>query len=199
MKEEFIASKQKNLDDVLRLCGGFGRFHWFHCFFLNLFEVAAGLISFYYVFGAAEPEHRCRLPLIIWPNDNQYNPSNNSYLAYLRENIPMNDQHWDQCHLFNSTGFDQSWIGCTNGWTFNRDVFGYTFTEEASLVCADKPRKSWLSTVVQAAGILIVFIGPIADRFGRKRTIVGCMLLILLVCLTLQSIIQWVPMSINTK
>mgnify|MGYP001058584150 FL=1 len=190
----------KTLDDVLRQCGGFGRFQWFNYVFLVTLEIAASLVSFYYVFGAAEPEHRCRLPTSIWPDDNQFNPTNTTYETCLYENIPLNDHKWDQCHLRNSTYSNESYVtDCSNGWVFDRSVFGYTFTEEASLVCADRSKKSWLSTILQMAGVLIVAIGSLADRFGRKSTIIGTTLLVLIICLILQILMQSTSMSTDTK
>ncbi|CAF3814538.1 unnamed protein product [Rotaria sordida] len=54
-----------------------------------MIEFSAGIVSLYYVYGAAEPEHRCRLPSQIWPNDNQFNPINAQHEACLRQYIPM--------------------------------------------------------------------------------------------------------------
>ncbi|CAF3924408.1 unnamed protein product [Rotaria sordida] len=100
-----------------------------------MIEFSAGIVSLYYVYGAAEPEHRCRLPSQIWPNDNQFNPINAQHEACLRQYIPMENGRWDQCHIFNLTISNKSLIDCPNGWVFDRSVFlGLTFTEEASLI-----------------------------------------------------------------
>src|ERR1700734_8397 len=98
MKESIdpAVSTAETLEDVLRRCGGFGRFQWFHYFFLNLIQIFAGMLYFYYVYGAAEPAHRCRLPSSLWPNDNQFNPINTEYEARLRQYIPMENNRWDQ-------------------------------------------------------------------------------------------------------
>jgi len=188
-----------SLDDVLQRCGDFNRFQWIHFFFLNMIEVCAGMVSLYYVYGAAEPEHRCRLPSQIWPNDNQFNPINAQHEARLRQYIPMENGRWDQCHMWNSMSSNKSLIDCSNGWVFDRSVFGFTFTEEASLVCHAKSKKSWLATLVQTAGFALLIVGALADRFGRKATTIGTTLLLLIICLFMQIIMQWIPMSINTK
>ena len=189
----------KTLDDVLRRCGDFGRFQWFHYFFLSMMQTSACLVSLYYVYGAAEPEHRCRLPSSVWPNDNQFNPIDIEYEVRLRQYIPLENDRWDQCHLWNSTSSNTTLVDCSNGWIFDRSVFGFTFTEEASLVCHDKAKKSWLATQVQTAGFLLLITGTLADRFGRKTTIVGVSLLLSIVCLSMQIIMQWIPMSMNLK
>ncbi|CAF5121430.1 unnamed protein product, partial [Rotaria sp. Silwood1] len=78
MKDKLVLSESKDVsvDSVLKQCGDFGRFQLFHYFFLNLLQISTGLVAFYYIYGAAEPEHRCRLPSSIWQNDSQYNPVN---------------------------------------------------------------------------------------------------------------------------
>jgi hypothetical protein len=192
-------SMSVSLDDVLRRCGGFNRFQWFHYLFLNIIQFFTGMVSLYYVYGAAEPEHRCRLPSQFWPNDNQFNPTNTQHKAHLHQYIPMKNGKWDQCHLWNSTSSDKSLIDCSNGWVFDRSIFGFTFTEEASLVCDAAPKKSWLATLVQAAAFALLIIGALADKFGRKASIIGVNLLLMTICLLMQIVMQWIPMSINSK
>ena len=199
MAKETVVSTTITLDDVLRRCGDIGRFQWFHYFFLNMIAISSGLVSFYYVFGAAEPEHRCRLPFALWPNDTQFNPTDANYLTLLHQYIPMENDKWNQCHLWNSTSDNTSLIDCSNGWVFDRSVFGFTFTDEASLVCRSKPKKSWLSTLVQTAGFLLVIIGALADRFGRKAMIISVSILLLITCFSMQIAMQWIPMSIDVK
>lgn len=192
-------SKAKTLDDVLRLCGDFRRFQWIHYFFLNMIEISAGLVSYYYIYGAAEPEHRCRLPSTLWPNDNQFNPIDPEYQTYLHRYIPIENGNWDRCHLWNVTNSNQSLIDCSNGWIFDRSVFGLTFTEQANFVCNNKPKRSLIATLLQIAGFLILIIGTVADRFGRKPAIIGGNLLLVVVCLLIQISMQWISMSINLK
>lgn len=192
-------SMTTTLDDVLRRCGDFNRFQWFHYLFLNTIAISSGLVSFYYVYGAAEPEHRCRLPISVWPNDNQFNPTDTEYVNLLHRYIPMDNDKWDQCHLWNVTNDNTSLVDCSNGWVFDRSVFGLTFTEEANLVCHDKVKKSWLSTCVQMAGFLLVVIGTLADRFGRKAIIISVSLMLLIICLSMQIVMQWVPLSVDAK
>ena len=192
-------SMAASFDDVLRRCGDFHRFQWIHYFFLNMIQLSAGIVSLYYVFGAAEPEHRCRLPSQLWPSDNQFNPNNSQYQTALRLYVPIEKGKWDECHLWNSTDANSSLIDCSNGWKFDRSVFGFTFTEEASLVCHAKPKRSWLATLVQTAGFALLIIGALADRFGRKATIIGVNLLLITICLLMQIVMQWIPMSINAK
>jgi hypothetical protein len=188
-----------SLDDVLRRCGDFGRFQWIHYCFLNMLHISAGLVAFYYVYGAAEPEHRCRLPPSLWPNDNQYSPINATHESLLRLYIPTDNGKWDKCHLFDSINLNKSLIDCPNGWIFDRHVYGFTYTEEANFVCHAKSKRSWLSTLIQTAGFLLLIVGALADKFGRKVTITGVGLLLFSVCLCMQVAMQWIPMSTNSK
>ncbi|CAF3868638.1 unnamed protein product [Rotaria sp. Silwood1] len=198
MKDKLLLSESKNVtvDSVLKQCGDFGRFQWFHYFFLNLLQISAGAVAFYYVYGAAEPEHRCRLPSSILQNDNQYNPVNSTLKSLIDKYIPISNGKWDKCHIWDS---NRRLVDCPNGWVFDRHIYGFTFTEEAYLVCHTKGKKSWISTVMHIAGFTLLIVGPLADRFGRKTMIIFLTLTLFLICLLLQSLMQWVPMSIHVK
>jgi hypothetical protein len=193
------ASTTASLDGIIHQCGGLGRFQWLQYCFLNLVNISAGLTVFYYVYAAAEPDHRCRLAPSLWPNDDQYNPINSTYESFLHLYIPKKDDKWDQCHLFDSTNINKTLIECPNGWVFDRSVYGFTFTEAIGLVCRAKPKKSLLSTLVQAGGFLVLIAGMLADRFGRRRTILTASILLFTTCLVTQIAIQWIPMPINLK
>ncbi|CAF4507366.1 unnamed protein product [Rotaria magnacalcarata] len=65
-----LASAPISLDIILQKCGDLGRFQLFHYFFINLISMSAAVVGFYYVFAAANIDHRCRLPDNVWPNDN---------------------------------------------------------------------------------------------------------------------------------
>lgn len=190
-----------SLENVLHRCGGLGRFQLIHYFFLNLLEICAGLVGFYYVYGAAEPEHRCRLPTSIWPDDHQYNPVNSTYVSLLKRYIPLDDdKKWNQCQMYSSAVLsNRTLIDCPNGWIFDRSVYGFTFTEEANFICHSKSNRSWLSTMVQLAGFFLLVVGALADRFGRRAVITGVNFVIFVVCILMQIFMQWIPMSINSK
>jgi MFS family permease len=90
-------------------------------------------------------------------------------------------------------------VNCPNGWVYDRSIFGYTFTEEANFVCQNESKKSWLATVVQFAGFLLLIIGSLADKYGRKKIIVIVTILLFFTCLVTQIIMQWIPMTVQTK
>ncbi|CAF5101340.1 unnamed protein product, partial [Rotaria sp. Silwood1] len=57
-----LATTSISLDNIIRKCGDFGRFQIIHYFFSSIIAMSGSIISFYYVFGIAKPDHRCRLP-----------------------------------------------------------------------------------------------------------------------------------------
>jgi len=188
---------ETSLDNILRKCGDFGRFQFVHYFFMNLIAMSAGVISFYYVFSAAEPDHRCRLPINIWPDDTQYNSINETHEIYLNRYIPKikDGKKWEKCVYYTN----DTVVNCPNGWIYDRSIFGYTFTEEANFVCQNKSQKSWLATAVQFGGFSLLIIGSLADRYGRKKIIVIVTILLFCTCLITQIIMQWIAMTVKTK
>ncbi len=158
-------------------------------------------MGFFYVFGAADPNHRCRLPSSVWPDDTHYYPVNDIHKALINEYIPkMKDgKTWEKCVRRLTENFTDSLINCPNGWAYDRSVFGYTFTEEADLVCSHEPQKSLLATLLQCGGFSLLIIGSLGDRYGRKRITAVITVLLFVICVITQILMQWVPMSIEVK
>ena len=163
--------------------------------------MSAAVVGFYYVFGAAEPEHRCRLPASVWPDDTQYYPINRTHETMINAYIPKTKDGttWEKCVRYPSANPNDTLISCPNGWVYDRSIFGYTFTEEANLVCSREPLKSWLATLMQCGGFSLLLIGSFADKFGRKKITALVTILLFITCVITQIIMQWVPMTINTK
>ncbi|CAF4813919.1 unnamed protein product, partial [Rotaria sp. Silwood2] len=113
--------------------------------------MSAAVAGFYYVFAVADPDHRCRLPASVWPNDTQYNPINATYQTMIDMYIPKtkDGKKWEQCVLYPTGSSNDTLINCPNGWVYDQSIFGYTYTEEANLVCASKPKQSWIATLMQ--------------------------------------------------
>ena len=163
--------------------------------------MSAGVVSFYYVFGAAEPDHRCRLPANLWANDTSYNPINQTHQLLIDTYIPKTAEgdKWERCVRYTTDSPNQSLVYCPNGWVYDRSVFGYTFTEEANLVCQHESKKSWLATLLQCGGFSLLIIGSLADRYGRKKITVIVNVLLFSTCLLSQIIMQWLPVTVQTK
>ena len=162
--------------------------------------MSAGIVGFYYVFGAAEPHHRCQLPPLVWPNDTHYNPINITHQILINAYIPKGkDNKWIICERYTTRNPNDKLVNCPNGWAYDRSIFGYTFTEEADLVCNAETKKSWLATMMQTGGFLLLIIGSFGDKFGRKTTAAVATIILFVICLITQILMQWVPMSINAK
>ncbi|CAF5074731.1 unnamed protein product, partial [Rotaria socialis] len=71
------------------------------------------------------------------PNDNQYHPINETHELLINRYIPKTTSgtKWQQCARYSTGNADDTLVTCPNGWAYDRSVFGYTFTEEANLVC----------------------------------------------------------------
>ena len=181
-----------SLDDILRRCGDRGRFQCVHFFFMNLIGMSAGIVSFYYVFALATPDHRCRLPNEIWPNDTLYRTVDRVHDGLVARYVST-------CSYYPSGNRNESAVECPHGWVYDRSTFGYTFTEEANFVCERESQKSWLATLMQCGGFSLLIIGSLADRYGRKRLVVLVTLLLFSTCLLTQILMQWTPMTVQTK
>ena len=162
-------------------CGSFGRYQYLHFFFLSLFPIASGIINFYYVFAAAKTPYTCHV-------ENK-SPANIS--------IEMSSS---QCSykLTNDLNETLGEFSCTN-WTYDRSVFGLTFTEEANFICENRFYRSFVSTMLQLGAMLVIFTGQLTDLIGRRRSAQLLVSLLLTTFLITQGLLQWVPMSINQK
>ena len=160
-----------------------------------------GITSFYYVFGAAEAEHRCRLPQHIWPNDTQYNPVDEMHKMYLNQYIPMDvsGPKWVKCVQYSIGNMNDTLVSCLNGWVYDRSVFGYTFTEEANFVCEYQALRSWLAVAIQSSGFSLLIIGSLADEYGRKKVTVIISIVLFVTCFLTQVVLRWISTTIKMK
>lgn len=162
-------------------CGSFGRYQYLHFFFLNLFPIASGIINFYYVFGAAETPYTCHVA--------------DKSSANISIEISSSQCSYNLTNDLNETLGE---FPCTN-WTYDRSVFGRTFTEEANFICENSIYRSFLSTMLQLGAMLVIFTGQLTDLIGRRRSAQLLVSLLLTTFLITQGLLQWVPMSINQK
>jgi len=163
--------------------------------------MSAGIMGFFYVYGAADSNHRCRLPETVWPDDTHYYSINETHQRLINAYIPKikDGTTWEKCVRRMTENISDSLVNCPNGWAYDRSVFGYTFTEEANLVCSHEPHKSWLATLLQIGGFSLLIIGSLADRYGRKKMTAIVTILLFVTCLITQALMQWLPMTIEVK
>lgn len=174
-------AKYITLEGVIEQCGAFSRYQFFHTFLLLFFPIAAGICNFYFIFAAAEPPYACQLP----------NPIDTEFVF---EASPT------QC-TYVKRDIDNTTVGiypCTS-WRYGRHAFGHTFTEEANLVCDRSFQRSFLAAALQMGAMFIFFTGQITDLVGRRRTMHLLIALLLITTSVTQTIIQFMPISINQK
>lgn len=161
-------------------CGPFGRYQWIHTCFLLLFPVASGIVNYYFIFGAAEPGYTCQLI-------DQLNATGQIRI----------DQ--SQCFYYTIDEFNQTQSKPCSRWTYDQTVFGKTFTEEANFVCQHRFHRSLLASALQIGAMFIFFTGQLTDVLGRRRAMSLLVGLFLSVSLVTQTLLQFVPMTINQK
>ncbi|CAF1001300.1 unnamed protein product, partial [Rotaria sordida] len=82
---------------------------------------------------------------------------------------------------------------------YDRSVFGRTFTEEANLVCHNAVKRTWLSTLYQVGGFVVLVTGTMSDKVGRRKMIQILTILLFLVPLLTEILLQTITMSVNAK
>ena len=126
-----------SLENVIRQCGDFNRFQFIHYIFLCFLNFCSSLTGFYYVFGLARPYFRCQFPSTIWPNDDEFNPSNSTQSLLLEQFQYLT---W-KCEDINGT--------ICKKFVYDHSEYGKTFTEVGNYVCRSAIDKTWLSTAYQ--------------------------------------------------
>lgn len=99
----------------------------------------------------------------------------------------------------NETVFTRTYAGSCSEWTYDRRVFGKTFVEELNLVCRHSELRPLLSSALQFGAMFMFFTGRMTDRIGRRRSMHLLIALLLITSITTQSLLQYVPMSLNQK
>ncbi|CAF0992428.1 unnamed protein product [Adineta ricciae] len=175
-----------SLENILRRCNDLGRFQILHYVFLNLITLGSGITTYYYIFGVAEPSYRCRLPSSVWPGNDQYQAWDATHQYLINQS-----QQISKCQDMNGTS-------CKN-FVYDRSIFGWTFTEEGNFVCENALRKTWLSTMYQFGGFVVLLSGYICDRIGRQKMIRILTLFLFIIPFLIQLILSSFHMNINTK
>ena len=121
---------EATLDNLMKLCGDFSCYQLIHFSLLSVVATASGITAYFYVFGVAEPLFRCRLPSVVWPNDDQFKAVNNTH-QFLIDTWQSSTSRCQWINGSQSTEF-----------VYDRSVFGRTFTEEADFVCDDAVRRT---------------------------------------------------------
>ncbi|XP_035665062.1 organic cation transporter protein-like [Branchiostoma floridae] len=168
-------------EDVLREhLGEFGRYQKLAALLTVLIGPSVGATMFAQAFLAATPAHHCR----FYQNDSSAmygHPSERLSSSVPMENV---DGTWrySSCLMYNGSGETSTesnqTVTCSHGWEYDQSVYHSTVVTDYDLVC----ERHWLKELGQsifmvgvAAGGLIS--GTTSDRFGRRPTVVACIVI----------------------
>ncbi|ELU12833.1 hypothetical protein CAPTEDRAFT_83226, partial [Capitella teleta] len=91
--------------------------------------------------------------------------SNYTTQEFLNWNRSLMTDHISQSELIN----------CDAGWVYDQSMWVSSIVSEWDLVCSDSWKVAMANTVYMAGWLVgALFVGPISDKFGRRRTIIAC-------------------------
>ncbi|XP_012262104.1 organic cation transporter protein isoform X2 [Athalia rosae] len=166
------ANNDEEIDAVQRAMGGFGRWQILVCLAISLVKFPVAWHQLAIIFMAPQPELRCSVP-------------NGTYNPQISE---------DQCsYTVNGTE-----VTCT-AWEYNRDTFPETIVTQWNLVCGQSLYAEILQSLLMFGVLLgnIVF-GSLADRYGRKKPLVGSVVLQLVTGIGC-AVVPWFPALLVLK
>ncbi|CAH1273884.1 SLC22A1 [Branchiostoma lanceolatum] len=175
-------------EDVLRqYLGEFGRYQKLAAVLIVLVGPSVGATMFAQAFVAATPRHHCR----IYQNDSTATYGHPS--ERLTFSVPMEkvEDTWkySSCLMYSGTDGRSAWnnqtVTCIHGWEYDQTVYHSTIVTEYDLVCG----RHWLKELGQSIFMLGVSAGGLisgltSDRFGRRPTVLACIVLQLTAGLT---------------
>ncbi|XP_077139217.1 solute carrier family 22 member 2-like isoform X3 [Ranitomeya variabilis] len=194
-----------SFDDVLEGIGQFGLFQ--KQLFISMCFISAVFSPIYVgiVFLGFVPEFRCSNPVIEelknkcgWNFEEEINYTS----LWLNESTQTSQCHqydidWNKTsltcadplrNLTTSGRFNISLTSCTNGWVY--DTTGSSIVTEFNLVCDDAWKLDLFQSLVNLGFFLgSMFLGYIADRFGRKQ----CLLISLFISAVFGVLVAFAP------
>nr|DBA26887.1 TPA: hypothetical protein GDO54_011088 [Pyxicephalus adspersus] len=196
-----------SFDDVLEDIGQFGLFQkqlfFIMCFISAVFSpIYVGIVFLGFV-----PDFRCQNPAVEelsrqcgWSVEEEYNftvlPKDSADALYFSQCLQYaTDWNWTSpsckepiTNLTALSSKNMTITSCTNGWVY--DTTGSSIVTEFNLVCDDSWKLDLFQSFVNCGFFLgSLFIGYIADRFGRKP----CLLISLLTTAIFGVLVAFAP------
>ncbi|XP_061103923.1 organic cation/carnitine transporter 2-like [Conger conger] len=169
-------------DEEIAFLGNWGRFQQTIFLLLCATAVPNGFTALSSVFLGDSPAHQCLIPEGLniteeWRKASIPTQEVNGETEYSR----CRRYRLDLISNFSALGLSPSkdvnlsqvpLEGCSDGWTYSKEIYQSTIVTEFDLVC-DNEWKKPLSTSIYFLGVLSgsFFSGQFSDRFGRKPTL----------------------------
>ncbi|XP_064596229.1 organic cation/carnitine transporter 2-like isoform X2 [Liolophura sinensis] len=159
------ADSPMEAEDILCLLGKCGNYQALVFFLVSMVCMRGVWHLFGPIFLGADPGHHCYIP------ENMTFATN---LSLVNDSAPWRQQEADQCRM-PVPGEVNSTQPCQYGWVYG-DTFSSTFLTQWDFVC-DRVYLVDLSSSLFMAGMIIgsLFISPLADKFGRKKILLGAL------------------------
>lgn len=173
-----IDDEEEEDDPISKAVGKFGRWQLQMTFFLSLFNIPCTWHIFAPTFQSLPTDYWCAKPSSLdhlsideWRN-----------LSHVIE-IKDGKESYSACHVWDVDYSDTNFLKTNltrpcNTWEFDENEFGETIIGKWSLVC-DRAGMVNVAEMMFLAGVAIggLVSGMVSDRFGRKRTLMGSLVL----------------------
>ncbi|XP_066267297.1 organic cation transporter protein-like [Branchiostoma lanceolatum] len=170
-----------DFDKVLDRIGHFGRYQGL-LYVMACFPILLNGMHFLaVVFVGDTPEHYCRVPGDVQPLNMDRIYDTDTWNNVMNQTIPREKSDdgnmvYSQCERYTTPGDNTSKQRCDDGWIYSKDQYESTVVMTWDLVCDRK----WMSRLNQAifmSGVMsgAVVFGNLADRFGRRKIFIVCM------------------------
>uniref|UniRef100_A0A3P8V100 Major facilitator superfamily (MFS) profile domain-containing protein n=1 Tax=Cynoglossus semilaevis TaxID=244447 RepID=A0A3P8V100_CYNSE len=171
----------QSYEDAVSFLGNWGPFQRRVFILLSLLSIPCGYVVLSVIFLLAVPPHHCSIPV-----------SSNLSQDWIQASIPEKLER-SSCSRYRldlvlnlSAGEDslhvdhvQNLSGCRDGWIYCKQYYQSTVVTEFNLVCSDQWKQPLVSLLYFVGGLCGCFIsGQMADRFGRKPTLFGSLLIL---------------------
>lgn len=186
-----MSEQHYSFDHILdKYVGGGGRWQWQQYLLFLLMSVASSIALFLHMFSAYTPSHRCQIPRCDAANSSYEEP-------WVRFAVPKAGQEdsflraseeFAQCSMFKMEegsecapdSFSRNETVPCGDYVYDKSVFTDTLTTELDLVCSEAYKVEMQGTILMVGLTVGFFIGgPMADKFGRKKTLILAVLVMM--------------------